>query len=278
MLNLDEFKLYMQQYVESLDAHPVIKEAMCYSLISDGKMIRPLVFFRLLEQSNLRCSDFYNVACAIEMIHTYSLIHDDLPAMDNDDYRRGKLTSHKVYGEDIAILAGDGLLTHSFEVLLNCDLTPAKKNELISVFVKAAGVNQGMINGQVLDIKAFNPDLEYLKKLHLQKTGMMIKLCFDAYLIVANINEGDKYIKLAKNVGVLYQIVDDYLDMYGENIGKKIGSDVENGKVTFVDFYTKEQLEENINELNLENINLCRDLGLSNDFIELIELIGKRNK
>ena len=147
---------------------------MEYSLISDGKLIRPLVFLILISKNKIY-KDYFNVAMALECIHVYSLIHDDLPAMDNDDYRRGRLTNHKVYGEDIAILAGDSLLTFAFELLSETKIEANKLVEMIRLTANHSGVNGGMINGQVLDVNNEGREtIEILKQIHIQKTARLI--------------------------------------------------------------------------------------------------------
>ncbi len=174
MITVNQMETHFKQRLNSLDAQYLIKEAMEYSLISNGKYIRPLTFLRFIKDIKIKQSVALDIAMAIECVHVYSLIHDDLPAMDDDNLRRGNPTCHIKYGEDIAILAGDALLTYSFELLSNLDLEDSIKIKLIQNLAQNSGVNGGMINGQVLDIKADNIDISYLNNVHIQKTGKLL--------------------------------------------------------------------------------------------------------
>ena len=273
----NELNRFMTTYLDQLNAETSIKKAMKYSLISDGKMIRPLVFFNLLETYNIDYKKFLNIGCAIEMIHTYSLIHDDLPAMDDDDERRGRPSLHKHIGEDIAILAGDALLTHAFDVALDCELVSDKKVQIIREIVSASGVNLGMINGQVLDIQQNNPSIADLEQIHLQKTSKLISLPFVIAAIIAEADT-EKCRILGEKIGIVYQIQDDYLDLYGSNIGKKIGSDLANNKITYTTYYDKEQLETIISNINTENIKLATEMNFNSELVSIIKSFGDRKK
>ena len=273
----NELNRFMTTYLDQLNAETSIKKAMKYSLISDGKMIRPLVFFNLLETYNIDYKKFLNIGCAIEMIHTYSLIHDDLPAMDDDDERRGRPSLHKYIGEDIAILAGDALLTHAFDVVLDCELVSDKKVQIIREIVSASGVNLGMINGQVLDIQQNNPSIADLEQIHLQKTSKLISLPFVIAAIIAEADT-EKCRNLGEKIGIVYQIQDDYLDLYGSNIGKKIGSDLANNKITYTTYYDKEQLETIISNINTENIKLATEMNFNSELVSIIKSFGDRKK
>lgn len=247
----DQVLFYKQfeTYLTKQDSHPQLLDAMNYSFNSNGKLIRPRLFWTMLQDLNV--SEAYNqIAMAIEMIHTYSLVHDDLPAMDNDDYRRGKLTCHKVYGEDMAILAGDGLLTEAFNLLTEAELAPDKLIKIISSVATASGVS-GMIGGQVKDVKnELNPELslDMLKEIHNQKTGMLIELPIKCASIIAG-EENEELLRGARLLGLLYQIQDDYLDTYGdpEKMGKAVGADEK--KRTYSSFYTKGELENLIHSM-----------------------------
>lgn len=224
----------------------IIFEAMEYSLLAGGKRLRPVLFLATLEAFGKNPEEYLDFACGLEMIHTYSLIHDDLPAMDNDDLRRGKPTNHKVYGEDFAILAGDGLLTHSFAKMLGlaAALPPAEYGRLLSAVchVSLSAGLEGMLTGQVLDISAENREisLDDLKYIHKYKTGAL----FSSAIVSAGILGGaddDELAALqsyADNFGVAFQIIDDILDVVGDEktLGKPVGSDAENGKRTYPDF------------------------------------------
>lgn len=280
MVETNELQSYMQEYLDGLHMNEQLRKAMKYSLISDGKMIRPLVFFLFLNDNDIDGRNYINVACAIEMIHTYSLIHDDLPAMDDDDYRRGKLANHKVFGEAIAILAGDALLTQSFGCILDCDLTAIKKNQIIAEMVNCAGANSGMINGQVLDVMAVDDvDEQYLSEVHVQKTSKLFQLALISAAIISDkIEQKDQLVDFCDKIGLVYQVQDDYLDLYGQDIGKITGSDQMNDKKTYVDFYTQDELQKYINKLLKEALEIGQQLGFSDQLLELFHKFGKRVK
>ncbi len=245
----EQFYNTFNTYLDKLNAEPTITEAIKYSFNSNGKLFRPTLMWAMLEDLGIT-NRYFEIALAIEMIHTYSLIHDDLPAMDNDDYRRGKLTCHKVYGEDIAILAGDGLLTHAFELIAESGLEPTQVVKLIKAFTSAAGIN-GMIGGQVMDVKNENdPNLseQTLETIHDLKTAMMIELPIKCALIIANLNE-DHPLRGARTLGLFYQVQDDYLDTYGDaqKMGKATQAD--NAKVTYTSLYEKDQLVKYMEDL-----------------------------
>ncbi|MDZ5471061.1 farnesyl diphosphate synthase (plasmid) [Bacillus sp. 31A1R] len=231
----------LRESVNRLKAPSVLKESMLYSLEAGGKRIRPLLLFATLEAFGEQTEKGLQTAAAIEMIHTYSLIHDDLPSMDDDDLRRGKPTNHKVFGEAFAILAGDALLTHSFQLIAE---TPEKfagadvKMKLVLELAKAAGA-EGMVGGQVADMEAEGKllTLEDLEYIHIHKTGKLLSYSVMAGAILANAN--DKQVELltafAHHLGLAFQIQDDILDLEGseEKIGKRVGSDEQNQKSTY---------------------------------------------
>lgn len=226
-------------YVEQLNAPSIIKESMVYSLNAGGKRVRPTLLLATLAGYEIPISYGYEVACAIEMVHTYSLIHDDLPAMDNDDLRRGKPTNHKVYGDAIAILSGDALLTLSFQLLSSAKhISAEKKIQLIQWISKAAGA-EGMVGGQVEDMLGENKDLsvEQLENIHHGKTGALLAASIVAGAIIADVSDSEREELhcFAKHLGLAFQIKDDILDVEGDEkeIGKPVGSDVGNDKSTY---------------------------------------------
>lgn len=218
-----------------------IFKAMNYSLSSGGKRLRPILTLEATKIVGGNEEDAIPFSMAIEMIHTYSLIHDDLPAMDNDDFRRGKPTNHKVFGDGMATLAGDALLNYAFEVMLKESI--GKNNadtrlKAIYEIAKGAGI-YGMIGGQVVDVESENKSIEKetLDFIHMHKTASMIVGCMRAGAIIGNASEKDlqNITKYAKNIGLAFQIVDDILDIVGDEkiLGKPVGSDLENHKSTY---------------------------------------------
>ncbi|MGL5065704.1 MAG: geranylgeranyl diphosphate synthase CrtE, partial [Microcoleus sp.] len=218
-----------------------IYEAMRYSLLAGGKRLRPILCVASCELAGGTAQMAIPTACALEMIHTMSLIHDDLPAMDNDDYRRGKLTNHKVYGEDIAILAGDGLLTYAFEFIAvkTQNVPPQQILQTIAHLARAAGA-AGLVGGQVVDLESegkTDVSLETLNYIHAHKTGALLEACVVCGGILAGADSADlqRMSRFAKNIGLAFQIIDDILDITAtqEELGKTAGKDVQAGKVTY---------------------------------------------
>jgi len=217
---------------------PKLNEAMKYTLLSGGKRIRPVLSLLTAELLDGDYEAALKAGSALEMIHSYSLIHDDLPAMDDDQLRRGKKTNHLVFGEATAILAGDALLTYAFEVLSELELDPAAKIKIIANTAKYSG-QQGMVGGQVLDLEAENKELSLaeMQKVHKAKTGALIKAAVLNGVYCSDYSEKEEQALLAyaENIGVLFQIVDDLLDLTGETekMGKVVGRDEELNKSTY---------------------------------------------
>jgi geranylgeranyl diphosphate synthase type II len=231
---------------ESTDPQ-TIHRAMRYSLFAGGKRIRPILCIEAARTVTDNCAGVVAAACSLEMIHTYSLIHDDLPAMDNDDYRRGKLTNHKVFGEGIAVLAGDALLTLAFEVLAKIDAPPGNKARLIAELAVSSGTVGGMIGGQVADLEGEGkpPDAQLLETIHRAKTGALLRASLRMGAIYASANE-QQYQALScygEHVGLAFQIVDDILDVEqsSEELGKTAGKDAAQHKITFPAVYGLEE-------------------------------------
>jgi len=254
-----------------------ILSAMRYSLLCGGKRLRPVLSLAVCELLEGRVEDVLPFACSIEMIHTYSLIHDDLPAMDNDDYRRGRLTNHKVYGEAMAILAGDALLNSAFEYMLEYlesyrgDIRNGLK--AAAIIAKAAGI-QGMIGGQVVDMMSENKDisLEMLEYMHRCKTGQIIKASIMAPAAICNADssETDALSVYADNIGLAFQIRDDILDVDGDPalLGKNTGSDQINKKTTFVTVYGLEKSLEILKSTTEKAVSSIRYFGEKGKFLE----------
>lgn len=233
----------LRHAIDPLTSVPIeLKEAMQYSLYAGGKRLRPVLTLTTAESLGAKTEDVLSVACAIEMIHTYSLIHDDLPAMDDDDTRRGRPTNHKVFGEAMAILAGDALLTKAFGLLTEGvrqhGIDPNSMIQLIEETSLAAGA-EGMVGGQVADLRAENRALnvEELTEVHRLKTGALLRLSVRAGAILANADDEQlrALTQYAENIGLAFQIQDDILDVIGdqEKMGKPIGSDVSKEKSTY---------------------------------------------
>lgn len=264
----------MPSYIEKIEAPEIIKESMIYSLNAGGKRIRPILLFATLQAFGKDEKLGLDVACALEMIHTYSLIHDDLPSMDDDDLRRGKPTNHKVYGEAIAILAGDGLLTHSFEIVAKSkELSDSLKANIIAFLAQAAGPG-GMVGGQVADLLGEHKDLnvEELEYIHEHKTGKLLRFAVVAGAIISGATKEQQECldQFARHLGLVFQIKDDILDIEGneEQIGKPVGSDVGKDKSTYPKLLTLEGAKKKCNDhLNqakawLEKANVDSDLLL----------------
>ncbi len=275
----------------------IVIKAMNYSILAGGKRLRPMLMqetYRLFGGQGKEIEPFM---AAIEMIHTYSLVHDDLPAMDNDEYRRGRKTTHVVFGEAFGILAGDGLLNYAFETALKA--FPAEQEDLetvnvgkmysiskaMQVLAKKAGIN-GMIGGQTADIEAEEMDMidtERLLYIHENKTAALIQssMMIGAILAGASESEVERIEKCAYNIGIAFQIQDDILDVTGtmEELGKPIGSDEKNHKQTYVTLNGLETSKKHVKELSEEAIGILDAFGGDNVFLkELINSLINRSK
>ena len=276
--NKDKLNAFAKDYVEKLEMPDILKESITYSLVNDGKKIRPLSFLYLLKYYGIDYSKYFDIALAIELVHTYSLVHDDLPEMDNDDYRWGKHTNHKVYGQYVAVLTGDAMLTLAFEVLSDADVKPDLKVRLIKQFANYSGA-MGMIAGQIYDVKQKNYDVDadYLRKMHSLKTGRLIELPLDFACLVANKLEDYNDIKeFGQQLGIAYQIKDDILDYYGdfEKIGK-LPSDED--MITYLSFYGIEECEELLKQHTFNAITVAK--RLNNNLLEdFANYLLKRDK
>lgn len=292
-----------QDYKEIIDAHLLdfipnidnksisLYESMKYSLTAGGKRLRPILLLAACEFAGGDINEAIPYACAVEYIHTYSLIHDDLPAMDNDDLRRGLPTNHKIYGDALAILAGDGLLTTAFEAI-NKDMMmyfddPEKMRKRISAsfeIAKGAGC-KGMVAGQVSDIEAEANDCsnEMLEYIHINKTAALIKSAIKAGLYLGNpssdmLSQLDKY---AENLGLAYQIADDILDVIGnpEELGKKTGSDEKKNKTTYTSINGLEAAQDRLEQLTENAVEAIADYYDNAEFFRdlVLELKDRRN-
>ena len=279
-----EVEAVIQKYLpEETGYQKTVLEAMNYSVLAGGKRLRPMLIeetYRLFGGDSKIVEPFM---AAIEMIHTYSLVHDDLPSMDNDEYRRGRKTTHVVYGEGMAILAGDGLLNYAFETALKAfDMEPANSaiGKAMQVLAKKAGV-YGMIGGQTADIQAEDMDQskvtnELLLFIHENKTAALIQSAMMIGAILAGASEEAVAAveKIAYNVGIAFQIQDDILDITSslEVLGKMTGSDEKNHKVTYVTLNGMEKSKEDVEKLSKEAIELLDSFENKNEFLnKLIE-------
>ena len=242
----DDLRDLVEAYLETLRFSAIsdtagIEEAMRYSLLAGGKRIRPVLALATARSFGRAPASVLPAASALELIHTYSLIHDDLPAMDDDELRRGRPTSHVVYGENVAILAGDGLFAEA--VRLFCEQQEGEPGAVLAALAEllgAIGVD-GMVGGQYIDVTEAGLDADGLRRLHSLKTGRLIAASVGVVLALVGPGEPETipYRRFAEELGVLFQIVDDILDVTGsdEELGKPHGSDERHGKVTYVSLF-----------------------------------------
>ena len=278
-------KLLERMLPEEAGLQKTIFSAMRYSLMAGGKRLRPILVMAAADAVGARGTDFVQAACGIEMIHTYSLIHDDLPAMDNDDYRRGKLTNHKVFGEALAILAGDALLTQAFEVILRQQGVSAEV--LVQVLKEmsiAAGPN-GMVGGQVIDMLSEGKriSMEELRKMHMGKTGALFRAAIRSGAILGGASEAKlaALTTYADCFGLAFQITDDILDVVGDEavIGKPVGSDERNEKSTYVTLTSLEEAKKLAADTVQQALDALEVFGDEAKFLrDLVKMLLERNK
>jgi geranylgeranyl diphosphate synthase type II len=290
-MNLSEFRAHYEPLIQQELADQIqmlsipasLKESMHYSLQAGGKRIRPILLLAVLHELGQDHPDALKVAASIEMIHTYSLIHDDLPSMDNDDLRRGMPTNHKVFGEAVAILAGDALLTYSFGVLARLNhVSSDDKVRLIDLLSVAAGA-EGMVGGQVLDIEGEEKklSLEELEQVHRLKTGALLTYSILAGAILGNA-EPEEMVALGKfgeHIGLAFQIQDDILDVTGtsQELGKTAGKDESSAKSTYPGLLTLPKAKEKLDFHANEALQAVSVLGGKTSLLEeLTALIVKR--
>ena len=285
----DFFETELKKELKELSYPETIAKGMEYAILNGGKRLRPFLLFATLELLNENISKGVKSAIALEMIHSYSLVHDDLPALDNDDYRRGKLTTHKVFGEAEGILIGDSLLTYAFYVLSQKNLELLSSEQIINIISKTseyAGIN-GMIGGQMIDIESENRkiDLETLKYIHSHKTGKLIKLPIEIACVIANLEKDKREVleEYADLIGIAFQVKDDILDIEGtfEDLGKPVGSDVDLHKATYPSILGMEESKKILND----TVEKAKEI-IKNKFgdekgkvlISLADFIKNRNK
>ncbi|MEC1607247.1 polyprenyl synthetase family protein [Bacillus halotolerans] len=273
-------------YTENLNIPDSLKKSMLYSLEAGGKRLRPLIVLAVLNAYGKSEKDGIPVGCAVEMIHTYSLIHDDLPCMDDDDLRRGKPTNHKVFGEATAVLAGDGLLTESFKLItshVSEEVSAEKRLRLVNELISAAGT-EGMVGGQIADMEAENRQvtLEELESIHERKTAKLLGFGVIAGAILADAPEEEiETLRVfSSHIGIGFQIRDDILDVEGseEKIGKRVGSDTTNDKSTYPSLLSLEGAKKKLDGHIKEAKRLIDGLSLQKDLLyELCDLIAARD-
>ena len=268
---------------EAFDAR--LAESMEYSLTAGGKRLRPILLMAAADAAGGRGEDYLTSACAVEMIHTYSLIHDDLPAMDDDDYRRGKLTNHKVYGAGLATLAGDALLTMAFELLARQQGVPAETMlRVVREISEAVGAN-GMVGGQALDLASEGKriDMDTLRRMHMAKTGALFRASVRSGAILGGADETQlaALTEYAEAFGLAFQITDDILDVTGDAaaIGKPVGSDERNHKSTYVTLISLEEAKRLAREAADRAHEALAPLGRNAAFLdELAEYLVTRDR
>lgn len=283
---IDFIDKYLDKYLaEKENPQNIIYKAMRYSVFAGGKRLRPILMLNVCKMCGGDVNEVIPFACALEMIHTYSLIHDDLPAMDNDDLRRGMPTSHIKFGEATAILAGDALLNRAFEVVSEYDGDNVKRAMKAINMLAASSGTEGMIGGQIVDMESEGKEitLDELRYLHLNKTGAIIRSActIGALMGGGSEDEIEAVDEFAKNLGVAFQIQDDILDVTGseEELGKPIGSDAEGNKNTYVRLVGLEKSRE-LSEEYSENAKKALDIfGERAQFLkELTDyLINRKN-
>jgi geranylgeranyl diphosphate synthase type II len=277
-------ELAMQELIESSEMPKRLRDAMAYSLEAGGKRIRPALVYAVLETYGMSLERGREVAASLEMVHTYSLIHDDLPAMDDDDLRRGRPTNHRQFDEATAILAGDALLTDAFRILTQMPLSALDIVEIIRIFGLAAG-SSGMVGGQLDDMlaeKRNDVTLEELQSIHERKTGALLVYALEAGAILAGASAEDRmHLKqFGRHLGIAFQIQDDILDVVGdeETIGKRVGSDELNDKTTYPKLLglegAKQALDQEVEaaQAAIESLSVPAPL-----LLEMLSFVVKRN-
>ncbi len=283
---IEQVNQKLDEYMEIVYPQKIFK-SMKYTVMLPGKRLRPIMCIESARLFGAKIEDVMPTACAIEMLHAQTLIHDDLPCMDNDDYRRGKLTNHKVFGEAIAVLAGDALLTFAPQVILKYskNLSSEKLVKIMSEYFQAAGA-YGVIAGQVMDIEAeklhtpyqlydaddekyTDEDAELLNFIHLHKTGDLFKLALRSGAIIGGATD-DKIATLtefAEKLGIAFQIADDILDETStfEKMGKTLGKDKASGKLTYVALYGLEKAKSDLDKLIDECFKILKDNNLESE-------------
>ena len=295
-----DFKAELNKYVELInnelnkyiETHEcpehVLNESKGYSLLAGGKRLRPILVLATYSLFKSDINECYKYAVALEMVHTFSLIHDDLPCIDDDDYRRGKLTNHKKYNEATAVLAGDSLLNQAYTILVDdiAETTDSDKKDkkIKALYEFSSGIDR-MIAGEYVDTEYEGKQIssEYLEYMHENKTGALIKAPVKIGAILADASQDDinKLEEYAEKIGLTFQVKDDILSEIGnsEVLGKPVGNDRERGKCTYVTKYGLDTAQKMLDSLIEDAINIIKNYNRNNEFlIELALYIKNRNK
>ena len=285
---VEKIEAILREYLPEANGYQsVIMEAMEYSLMAGGKRLRPMLMMETYRLFGGETEVIYPFMAAMEMIHTYSLVHDDLPAMDNDEYRRGRKTTHIVYGEDMGILAGDALLNYAFETACKAfEQFPEESlriGQAMRVLARKAGI-YGMIGGQVVDVEMTGKQMsgDQLHFVYENKTGALIEasMMIGAVLAGATEDELKQVEMIASDIGLAFQIQDDLLDILGDSavLGKPVCSDEENGKVTYVTVHGLEESKKDVAEISKRAVTRLDQLPYKNEFLDelILELINRK--
>ena len=282
----DEINEFLKNYFNNKGSYnKIIYDSASYSLNIGGKRIRPMLMLLTYNMYKKNWREILEFSSAIEMIHTYSLIHDDLPCMDDDDLRRGKPTNHKVYGENIAVLAGDALLNEAMNLMMKCAIRDGEKVLIASQKIAEASGADGMIGGQIVDIINEGKKIseEELKYMHMKKTGELIKGSIVAGAILGEAPKEDiiKLERFGKNLGLAFQIKDDILDVIGntEKLGKNVLSDEESNKTNFITMYGLDYCIKECERLTRESIEILESLSVNTDDLKILttKLLDREN-
>ena len=282
----DEINEFLKNYFNNKGSYnKIIYDSASYSLNIGGKRIRPMLMLLTYNMYKKNWREILEFSSAIEMIHTYSLIHDDLPCMDDDDLRRGKPTNHKVYGENIAVLAGDALLNEAMNLMMKCAIRDGEKVLIASQKIAEASGADGMIGGQIVDIINEGKKIseEELKYMHMKKTGELIKVSIVAGAILGEAPKEDmiKLERFGKNLGLAFQIKDDILDVIGntEKLGKNVLSDEESNKTNFITMYGLDYCIKECERLTRESIEILESLSVNTDDLKILttKLLDREN-
>lgn len=281
--NIQSIESELVSLVENIQAPAHLKESMLYSLKAGGKRVRPLYVLAVAKSYGIDLKEALTVGAAVEMIHTYSLIHDDLPCMDDDSLRRGKPTNHVVYGEALATLAGDALNTLAFGVISRIDVDPAIRIELINMLSVAAGA-EGMVGGQILDIEGEKRNLaiEELENVHVNKTGALLRYSIEAGAVLAGATDEERaaLVDYGHHIGLAFQIQDDILDITAtsEQLGKTAGKDIISEKSTYPSLLTLEGAKQKLDEHYEAAIQSLQNVSIDTELLkQFAQYIVKRN-